>query len=538
MSFDANVIKRQYGERPWHHFRIKPNDTAYDSSAGLQDILDSGERVPLPPGHFYCKNLHNTGGGKLIGASAFHRVRTTTPDDNTKQTILRYNGAGTSTDYMLNVGEHATLNTDTSASDVEDHFFENITFDCNGNSINSGTGARNSDGASICPVGVFLRRCGNQPDIGRNFTVIGASEVGVRMLGVYSSALHDFQIAECTNRSIDVGYNHYAFVTEKADAICHDLALKRFDIRNCGSVTQTWAATAAAYRHNAAYIVLGRGVEVSNFSYQINAGPMVFSGNSVTAVRGSEGASVHHGYFEKNTGGSFAVTSEPNAAYAMFLALGELDINFEFHHLFFNTGNSSNPTVSTNNIIAIYNAPFTSGYVEDTWPGADSTYGVAEPSQWPYFHHIGSAEFAANDAPVGLLSQTRRFRAPPESNRLKYTVGASSGLSPLGDKTVLRQGPSLTIATGAITVTNSYHKVDTEAAAASDDLDTINGGEDGMVLRIVAVNNTRSIVIKDGTGNIYCDGSVDITLDDSREYVDLFYDGEQSFWYAVGYNMT
>ena len=42
--------------------------------------------------------------------------------------------------------------------------------------------------------------------------------------------------------------------------------------------------------------------------------------------------------------------------------------------------------------------------------------------------------------------------------------------------------PTLTIASGEITVTGSYHDLLNEGGAGTDDLDTINGGTDGMVL--------------------------------------------------------
>ncbi len=81
----------------------------------------------------------------------------------------------------------------------------------------------------------------------------------------------------------------------------------------------------------------------------------------------------------------------------------------------------------------------------------------------------------------------------------------------------------LTIATGVITKTQSYHDVDTESGDATDDLDTINGGSEGDILILKAEHTDRTIVIKNGTGNIACDA--DITLDTTSEFVVLIYDG-------------
>lgn len=88
----------------------------------------------------------------------------------------------------------------------------------------------------------------------------------------------------------------------------------------------------------------------------------------------------------------------------------------------------------------------------------------------------------------------------------------------------------LTIATGAITVTGVKHTIDTEADAASDDLDTINGGSDGQVLFIRANNDARTVVLKHNTGNIYCTGLADITLDNYSDTIALDYSGTLSKW--------
>lgn len=84
-------------------------------------------------------------------------------------------------------------------------------------------------------------------------------------------------------------------------------------------------------------------------------------------------------------------------------------------------------------------------------------------------------------------------------------------------------GSTLTIAAGAITATTPFHAVDTEAAAASDDLDTINGGVIGMVLVVHAANSARTVVAKNGTGNLKLEG--DMTLDNAEDTLQLIHDG-------------
>lgn len=73
---------------------------------------------------------------------------------------------------------------------------------------------------------------------------------------------------------------------------------------------------------------------------------------------------------------------------------------------------------------------------------------------------------------------------------------------------------TLTIASGVITVTQGYHKVDTQSSAATDDLDIIAGGGNGDILILEAANTSRSVVIKDSSS---IRGTGDFTLDDTAD---------------------
>jgi len=90
---------------------------------------------------------------------------------------------------------------------------------------------------------------------------------------------------------------------------------------------------------------------------------------------------------------------------------------------------------------------------------------------------------------------------------------------------------TLTIASGEITVLGKKHRVDTEASASTDDLDTINGGIDGMELMLRTTSSARDVVVKDGTGNISLGNSGgDVTLSTDRHTITLVYDGLLSVW--------
>jgi hypothetical protein len=87
----------------------------------------------------------------------------------------------------------------------------------------------------------------------------------------------------------------------------------------------------------------------------------------------------------------------------------------------------------------------------------------------------------------------------------------------------------LTIASGVITVTQNYHKVDTESDAASDDLDTITAGTNvaaGFILHLRVESDARTVVVKNGTGGAdNLDIGADVTLDESYKTYSLVYDG-------------
>lgn len=103
------------------------------------------------------------------------------------------------------------------------------------------------------------------------------------------------------------------------------------------------------------------------------------------------------------------------------------------------------------------------------------------------------------------------------------------GIREAFDALAIVAATELTISTGAITVTQSFHKVDTEADAASDDLVTINGGVEGFIIYIRAEHADRTVVLKDGTGNLELAGS-DITLTNIDRAVPLLYDTVLTKW--------
>ena len=80
---------------------------------------------------------------------------------------------------------------------------------------------------------------------------------------------------------------------------------------------------------------------------------------------------------------------------------------------------------------------------------------------------------------------------------------------------------AVTIQGGAISAPNpGVYAVDTEDAAASDHLDTINGGSEGDVIVLKLANDAHNVVLKDGVDNLDLLG-LDITLDTTNQRVKL-----------------
>jgi hypothetical protein len=118
--------------------------------------------------------------------------------------------------------------------------------------------------------------------------------------------------------------------------------------------------------------------------------------------------------------------------------------------------------------------------------------------------------------------------------RMNAYFGSGGNLDWLKDRTQAAiTGGTLTISGGAVTVApvDGYgrYPIDTEAAANTDDLDTINGGVDGAIVYLLAVNVARIIKITTA-GNISLPPApYNICLSSTIE-LGFRYDGAASKW--------
>lgn len=110
------------------------------------------------------------------------------------------------------------------------------------------------------------------------------------------------------------------------------------------------------------------------------------------------------------------------------------------------------------------------------------------------------------NASVLAYSITDTSTAYIDSNNFGYSLSA----------------PTLTIASGSVTApvrNGAIVRIDTEGAAASDDLDTINvqnGGQVGFIIVLSIVSATRVVTVKDNTGNLRLAGDFVMNTTDDR----------------------
>ena len=105
-----------------------------------------------------------------------------------------------------------------------------------------------------------------------------------------------------------------------------------------------------------------------------------------------------------------------------------------------------------------------------------------------------------------------------------------STLQEVKEGALLSKGSTLTIASGVISATDSYHLVGTEAAASTDNLTTINGAATaGQILVLQASDDGDDVVLvkrAGGVGNINM--AANVTLAEVQDTVTLIWNG--TYW--------
>ena len=105
----------------------------------------------------------------------------------------------------------------------------------------------------------------------------------------------------------------------------------------------------------------------------------------------------------------------------------------------------------------------------------------------------------------------------------------SGGITVSGGITSIGSSTELTVSGGSVTVTKSFHTIDTQNNDATDSLSTINGGVDGAILVLRSQSSDRDTNIKDGIGNLRLAG--DFNLLSTQKMLTLIKVG--SNWYEL-----
>ncbi|MDA0780684.1 MAG: hypothetical protein PQ612_06080 [Rickettsiales bacterium] len=190
-------------------------------------------------------------------------------------------------------------------------------------------------------------------------------------------------------------------------------------------------------------------------------------------------------------------------------------------------------------IVAITDNASTSTYAAN-WLKLDYTDAVLSVAG-----KTGAVILAASDVASGTFADERISESSVTQHQAALSIAESqvSGLGTLatqdsdnvsitgGNVAVsgfLNIGAAInkTISSGAISISSSNIIVDTESAAASDDLDTITGGTEGDTVCLRALSSARTVVVKNGTGNIWL--GADFSLDNLLDSIKLIKQG--SIW--------
>jgi len=157
--------------------------------------------------------------------------------------------------------------------------------------------------------------------------------------------------------------------------------------------------------------------------------------------------------------------------------------------------------------------------------------------------HIGEVRIAdsTNDGEIDTASGNLTLDsaggtvAIDDNATISGTLAVSGKTSITGGPLCLGDGSELTISGGSITVTSSYHRVDTEGDADPDNLDKIQCASytTGQLLVLRSAANGRDVQVRDDqhageSYNIRCGGTVDLA--DARDVITLIWDTE---WYKV-----
>ena len=169
----------------------------------------------------------------------------------------------------------------------------------------------------------------------------------------------------------------------------------------------------------------------------------------------------------------------------------------------------------------LYTQPTLTGY-NSTPPGDDGSQTATNALTWA--KHTGK-----------IGDPLKNFATDMDANILSAFAGTinigDAQANPLSGSLAF-VSDTLTISVGSVTPDRSSHLIDTEAAAGTDNLDTITTGSvgDETILYLKSVSAARVVTVRDATGNIQLTDNISVALDVNQPLV-LMRNGTD--WYEV-----
>lgn len=161
--------------------------------------------------------------------------------------------------------------------------------------------------------------------------------------------------------------------------------------------------------------------------------------------------------------------------------------------------------------------------------GTPASGDLSNCTNIPLGNATGNLGVARLNGGTGASSSTYWRGDGTWANPSSSSLQADGSVAGTGPQELLRlnftDATTLTIASGIVNATQSFHLIDTESLAASDTLLTIDGLSHGDVIILRAANDARTVVLNHGGGNLQCSGGADISLDSTAKLAIGVYDG-------------
>jgi len=158
--------------------------------------------------------------------------------------------------------------------------------------------------------------------------------------------------------------------------------------------------------------------------------------------------------------------------------------------------NISNTSIDlTNNSGGVQVRAVGSGFVNSDTPGTGNKTALSLASYQPGYNRVGNGGSYIGDG---------------SQDDADTSVGS-----------LITTPSTVTLSAGSITANKTRQLVDTEGFAATDDLETIDISSNPDIIYLFPASETRTVIVKNGVGNITITGASDITLDTKNKGVML-----------------